>query len=242
MSPLNMANLRTHNRTKFRFEHQMAPPVIEWLRDDGLSIKCEFSVPWGVCDLVGVKLNQTRVRQRLRYRQNNSVGSPLRLLVLSKIPDQLSGKAITLNRLRQDCAGWLTNDLVENEVKRLIDLRFVTSPRRGQYQKLNGWAPLHLRIVAVELKLSRISEALVQASSNRAFATESYVALPFDLALRLTESRRLEGFTQTGVGLLAVSSNSCKCLLRCRRVNEHGDELLQAHCVERFWRTRENSP
>ena len=42
--------------------------------------------------------------------------------------------------------------------------------------------PLHDRIVAVEMKLSGIADALDQALQNKAFAEESYVAFPTDVA------------------------------------------------------------
>jgi hypothetical protein len=67
---------------------------------------------------------------------------------------------------------------LERDLRALIADRFVVVKKNGSFQKVNGWAPLHQRIVAVELKLRRISEALSQGLSNRTFATESYVALP----------------------------------------------------------------
>ena len=146
---------RRATQTAFRLENQMTPPVIGWLTAEGLTVKSEFSIPWGVCDLVGVKFSRSRVRLRLRYGQKHSVGPPLRLHILSKIPDHRTGRAITLVGLRRECLEYLPDELLERELSFLQHRKFITSPRRGQFQKLNGWAPLHLRIVAVELKLSR---------------------------------------------------------------------------------------
>jgi|SRR5882672_197949 len=232
---------RTATLDMFGLENQMAPSVVGWLKGQGLAVKREFSVPWGICDLVGVNLIAKKVRRRLSYGQKLPVGPPLRLHILSKIPDVDSGSSITQDRLRREFFGYLPDEILGIELKHLMRLKFVTSPRQGQFQKLNGWAPLHRRIVAVELKLSRISEALAQASSNRTFTTESYVALPFTLAYRLAKSGRADEFRSKGVGILAVSQNSCRRLLSSRYVKGVSDDVLQAHCVERFWRTRDRS-
>jgi hypothetical protein len=219
----------------------MAPSVVGWMRDQGLAVKREFLLPWGICDLVGVKLNPKQVRRRLSLGQRRAVGPPLRLHILSMIPDADTGLSITQDELRLELFGCLPNDQLEKELKHLAQLKFVTSPRQGHFQKQNGWAPLYRRIVAVELKLSRISEALAQASSNQTFTTESYVALPSALAHRVAKSVRADQFRKKGIGLLAVSQNSCRCLLSSSCAVGISDEVLQAHCVERFWRTRDMS-
>jgi len=232
---------RTATLDMFGLENQMAPSVVGWLQGQGLSVKQEFSVPWGICDLVGVKLNPRQVQKRLSYGQNRPVGPPLRLHILSKIPDMDSGLSITQKELQCELFGYLPNEILKTEIDHLVRLRFVTSPKQGQFQKLNGWAPLHRRIVAVELKLCRISEALAQASSNRTFTTESYVALPCALAHRVAKSGRADEFRRKGVGLLAVSQDSCRRVLSSNSIDGISDEILQAHCVERFWRTRGKS-
>ena len=236
-----MGRQKTTTLDIFRLENQMAPSVVRWMQNQGLVVKREFLVPWGICDLVGVKLNPKLVRKRLAYGQKRPVGPPLRLHILSKIPDIDSGVSITQNEIQCELFGYLPHEILKTEIDHLVRLRFVTSPRQGQFQKINGWAPLHKRIVAVELKLSRISEALGQASSNRTFTTESYVALPSAQAHRLAKSGRADEFRRKGIGLLAVSQNSCRRLLFSSYVTGIPDEVLQAHCVERFWRTRDRS-
>jgi hypothetical protein len=226
----------------FELENQMAPAVADWLRGQGFAVKQEFSLPWGICDLVGVKFNQKKVQKRISNGQMRAVGSSFRLHILSKIPDvDASGSSITLHELRRELAGSLPYDLLENEIAQLVRSKFVTSPARKRFQKVNGWAPLHTRIVAIELKLARTSEALAQARLNRAFSTESYVALPAPLAFRVVESRRAREFKDCGIGLLAVSRDVCARVLQSRLGSDSTDDVLQAHCVERFWRTRDKS-
>jgi hypothetical protein len=226
---------------RFELEFEMARPVEAWLLKRGLTVKREFQVPWGICDLVAVKLNQKKIQKRISNGQLRPIASPLRLYILSKIPDlDESDSSITLHELWQKSFAYLPREIIEDELARLIRSRFVTSPRRSRFQKINGWAPLHSQIVAVELKLSRISDVLAQASSNRAFATESYVALPAVLAKRIAEGPRADEFKLKGVGLLAVYKGTCRRLLQSNAAPEVSDEILQAHCVERFWRSRDS--
>ena len=218
----------------------MASSVIRWLRRTGLVVKPEFSLPWGICDLVGVKLDPDRVKRRLSYGQTQPIGPPIRLHILSRIPEADSGKSITLEKLRKELSDHLTPEILSTELELLVRGKFVTSPRRNAFQKANGWAPLHLKIVAVELKLTRVSEALTQAASNRAFATDSYVALPGKLALRLGTGGRADIFRRGGLGLLAVWRHACRELVRPSENKAVCSEVIQSHVVERFWRTRDS--
>ena len=222
----------------FRLEAEMAAPVIRWLRRGGLAVKAEFLLPWGVCDLVGVRLDAAKTKLRLSYGQTQSIGSITRLLILSRIPESESGKSITFQRLAKDLSPHFSSDDLLEQIDALVGGKFVIEPRRGFLQKVNGWAPLHSQIVAVELKLSRITEALSQATSNRAFATASYVALPTRRALQVTRSRKADIFTQRGIGLLAVSQHACRELISPKGSDVHSNEIIQSHVTERFWRTR----
>jgi hypothetical protein len=227
-------------KTRFNLETEMASPVIRWLRRRGLTVKSEFYLPWGVCDLVGVKFDPAKARRRLSWGQTRAIGPQIRLQILSRIPESDSGRSTTLRRLERDFSGQLSPERLSKELDRLKRDKFVTNPKRDYFQKRNGWAPLHQDIVAVELKLQRVSEALSQAASNRAFASKSYVALPAALALRLAQSRRADLFGQRGIGLLAVWQHKCQELIRPSHKEAACHDLNQSHVVERFWRTRDS--
>jgi hypothetical protein len=225
-------------KPEFQLEADMAIPVLEWLRRNELTVKQEFTLPWGICDVIGISLDRKRTELRLAHGQSQPIGTPRRLFLLSKIPDTHMGRSITRKRLRKELQEIMSANVFDRELDRLIRSRFVHCPKRGYLQSRNGWAPLHKRIVTVELKLSRISQAFMQAQSHLAFATESYVALPSHTARRVAESQLRRQFNETGVGILAVGSNSCVPILRSASAPFPQDRLLQAYCVERFWRTR----
>jgi hypothetical protein len=220
----------------------MAVPAARWLHLRGLIVKSEFLLPWGVCDLVAVKLSSEKTKQRLSYGQTRAIGSLFRLFILSKIPDSDTGRSIRVTTLRERMGGAFSPGVIEREVDALIHAKFVKSPRPGFVQKLNGWAPLHTKLVAVELKLDRVSEAVSQAVSNRQFATHSYVALPMKLARSLARSKRARMLVARGIGLLGVSPVACRELIKPSPAIGLHDELIQMHVVERFWRTRDSSP
>jgi hypothetical protein len=219
----------------------MAPPIRRWLRQQGLHFKQEFLVPWGVCDFVGLSFNPQNVEKRLALRQLQPIGPLHRLQILALIPDQESGGEISDRELKMRLEGCAHDGAFESELRSLLARRFIIQTKTGSFQKLNGWIPLHNRLVAVELKLSRISEGIAQAICHLGFANESYLALPAQLAEKIVESPRVYQFHQKGVGILAVTRKGCRLVLRPSRVHALSDANLQMHCVERFWRTRDSS-
>jgi AraC-like DNA-binding protein len=225
----------------FEFEHEMGPSIRLWLEKQNLLVKQEFLLPWGVCDFVGLSFNSRNVQKRIKLRQLQPIGPLHRLQLLSRIPEQESGRTISDRRLRREFQQCAPDFVFETELRNLLAGHFVVRTKRGSFQKLNGWAPLHRRLVAVELKLSRISEAITQAACHLGFATESYVALPAQLANKLTSSSRVRQFKEKGIGILAVTEKGCRLSLRPSGTDIRPDFNLQMHCTERFWRTRDSS-
>jgi len=222
----------------FQLEREMAAPGREWLKRQGLLIKEEFSTPWGICDLVGVSFSQERVRQRLNLGQRGPIGPPLRIALLNRIPDAQTGETISIGQLESEFRDWVVPSAIQGELGHLIDSGFVISVRPDCLQKRNGWVPLHSRIVSLELKLSRVEEALNQAWSHLRFATHSYVGFPRELAIRVAKSRRRRDFLGAGIGIVAVGPIRCEVLVPSRnRSSDERDAVLQMHCVERFWRS-----
>jgi hypothetical protein len=225
----------------FASEHEMALPVLNWLRRECLLTKSEFALPWGICDVVGLSFNASQLVKRLSFGQRGAIGPLRRVQLLMQIPERESGKGISLHRLGQLCGNDFDKPTIEEEVQKLISGRFVVQSHNGHLQKLNGWAPLQDRIVAIELKLSRISEVLSQARCHRTFATESYIAMPSEIAVRIAAGARSSQFRSAGVGIVSVMRSTCRVILPCFDRGCDINQALQMHCVERFWRTRDSS-
>ena len=226
---------------EIRRESDMLEPAKHWLQSLGLMTKTEFTTPWGVCDLVGCSLNRQKVADRLALRQRSVIGPPLRIAVLARIPDRETGRTVTLKKLQRDHAGLVNAETIATEVGRLVSARFVEVTPRGSFQRVNGWLPLHDQLLTVELKLSRVREALSQAFANRDLTSESYAAFPLAVAGRVVNSRQIGQFEDSGVGVLGVIPSSCEVLLEPRSTGHHPDLVAQTHCVERFWNTYSKS-
>lgn len=216
----------------FQLETEMLEPAVRWLEAEGLRTKTEFITPWGICDLLGVALNQENAELRLSRGQRKPLARPARIALLNHIPEETF---ITLPRLERELAPWLSPHDLREELQRLQAWHYLATPRRNSFQKLNGWAPLHDRIVALELKLSRIEEALAQATANLKLTPESYVGLPSPTARRILEGPRRTEFRKLGVGLLSINHGRCEVLIPPAAPRETVDPVFEAYCVERFW-------
>jgi|SRR6185369_12245443 len=224
----------------FKCETNMVRPVIHWMESLDLTVKSEFITPWGICDLVGLSFNQRNVAHRLRLGQTEPIGSVTRAALLLKIPDIETHESITVRRLVRDCAPAISEESVREHTRRLLEDGFVSCPSGDRLQRLNGWMPLHKRLIAVELKLSRVEEAMRQARNNLIFADKSYVGLPKDLAVRVAQKKtRWSSFLDAGVGILAVATRECSIVMPSRRRSSAAgpDPILRFYCAEKFWRT-----
>src|SRR5579862_6131153 len=220
---------------EFTLENQMTEPARQWLASQGLTVRAESPVPWGLCDRIGCEPNKIHVARRLHQRQFQIVGSHMRVLLLSMIPDDAAARGITLRQIRKRIGDAAADDAIERDLRELVRRRFVEITPSGAYKSRNGWKPLHRRLVAVELKIGRVPDALAQAQRNLGFADESYVGLPMSLAERMAANTRRLRFTDIGVGLLGVSAERCRVLIRPEPNEAILDRLLQTRVVERFW-------
>jgi hypothetical protein len=216
----------------FERESEMAEPVRRWMSGAGLAVRAEFVTPWGICDLVGLQLRREYALRRIALRQTRPVGSLRRAALLLAIPDAESEKAISLAKLARVC-GSGTVDEISGDVTRLLADRFIVQSRNG-FQRI--WSPIYDRLVAIELKLDRVEEALRQARKNLLFVEESFVALPAITANRvLKNAQRSRAFFDCGIGLLSVGPTSCNVLIESKNSNRSIDEAVRLYSGEKFW-------
>ena len=214
----------------------MFKPAEAWLKSKGLMVKREFPTPWGICDLVGCSFNKRNVTKRLRLGQKKPIGSHFRTMLLSHIPDENESKPIESSHLVGIFSEFFNKERIIYELNRLERDKFVQRTSSGSIYKLNGWMPLHRKIITLELKLSRIQDVLNQAISHLEFADESYVGLPMETARRIVKSDTVTLFIQNGIGIVGLCSKSYKVFRSPGNNRAKTDRVLQAHCAERFWR------
>ncbi len=222
---------------EFNYEHEMVESAAAWLRKQEMMIKPEYPTPWGICDLVGCRLEPERVAKRLAHGQRKSIGPRFRIGILGQIPDvyDKQSKSISLNQLIKLFDGYSEQELLK-ELDSLRKNKFVIpGKRKNTFQQKNGWKPLQRRLIAIELKLSRIEEVYFQASNNRVFADDSYVGLPLERAVRLSEGPRVRQFQESGIGILGLTPQECRVVLEPGQTDKI-DNVVQMHVVEQFWR------
>lgn len=208
------------------------------MEQSGLVVKSEFATPWGICDLAGLQFDESNVLRRLELKQTKAVSSITRAAVFLALPNAESRTSISFDSLVTSCEGFPA-DLLQMEINRLVSDRFVVRCSLGRLQKAGDWYPIHRRLIAVELKLNRIDEVLIQALNNLEFATESYAALPAEIAERTVRKReRWQRFFDEGVGLLRVTQRTCKVLVPSTRTSSGVSAALNCYCAEKFWKTR----
>lgn len=220
---------------EFSLESEMTPVVKRWMLAHGLQVQTEYASPSGICDLVGVQLSSKGMAVRRQLNQVKPIRSVERLEILERIPSETSGRSLEMDSLRRVLPyHWRTEDF-QRHLAWLSKWGYVTWQANGSVAKKSGWTPLAEEIVAVELKLRRITEALHQAYLRRSFATKAYVGLPENLAYVVAESKRAEDFAARGIGLLAVSRTQVKAVIPAEPFAEMQDPILLALCAERFW-------
>ena len=217
----------------FRYENEMLPSVITWLSERVTDVKCEFQTPWGYCDIVGCVLDARRVLKRQALLKRRTIGSISRVSVLWEIPEVGSSEPISAEALLRKFEPFLHRERLDEEVETLVSRGFATRDSSGNIWRESGWFPLQRSVIAVELKLNRVTEVIEQASANLAFADESYIATPMLVARRILRHRRQE-LQDEGIGLIGVERTEAMTLLRSEP-SSNPDPVVQTHCVERFW-------
>lgn len=216
----------------------MRPAVQAWLLSEGHLVRHEFQTDSGICDLVGCTIDPAKAQHRLELGQVRPLGNNLRVSIWCRMPEAGCRKSIKVEELVESFGGHIAKRTIQEQVDRLLRAGFVRMSRSGGLQKLNGWEPLQIELVAVEMKLQKVTEALAQAERYSLFADSSYVALPAPTAGRAL-SRCEDSFESAGIGVLAVEPDGVAVLKRAHRIEDTtmAGRIARVHAVERFWPT-----
>lgn len=222
------------NTPMFRLESDMTPIASQWMSDQGADPRLEFGTPWGICDIVGAAFDEDRVNERVRLRQRTTLGSARLIRLLHQVPEVSS---ISYDELMGLASVAFDAEEFRASIERFLKRRLIKRSAPGMLTRVNGWDPIG-RVIAVELKLHRVSEVIEQARRNRSIADQSYAGLPEDIACRIAEGRQAIKFRSAGVGLLSVGRDGCEVLIPPSTNLSQLDRAGHTHCLERFWRSR----
>jgi len=155
---------------KFSLESDMTFPARNWLEFAGFTTKDEFRTPWGVCDLVGVKLSKRYIESRLTLGQSRPVGNAKRVALLECIP---SGRDISARELARRTSHLLSVEELPSELKQLQADHFVKRTERDWYSRLIPASTESNLILAVEIKLGKVEEALLSLAKTPSAGAKS---------------------------------------------------------------------
>jgi hypothetical protein len=230
-----MARLRGLKNHGFSREADMLDTVLLWLARQGLHAKTEFVTPWGVCDVVATAFPSRKLNKRLRLGQTEAIGPTIRIELLYAIPSASYGRSISLNYLQEQLQ--TAADDLRPHLVALVDRGFVRETRPNRFQQVDAWALVSPQVVAIELKLDRVEEALDQAVQNQGIAHQSFIAVPHAVGQRILLGSTAETVARLGIGVLGVAETGCSVLRRPSKDQSKVNPVLARHCVERFWRS-----
>lgn len=198
----------------FDLESQMTPVVIDWLKSEGLTVEKEVATIGGCCDLVGVKFDSQNVAIRTEHKQRQPIATMMQAGVYMALPDKANcNRGMRLATLeKRFCSVLDQRDEIECAVNYLLRTNHAEKTATGSLVRRNGWWPVLGRLIAVELKLTKIGCVIDQASAKTIIAPESYAALPADIVDGL-RGRSLDRMSELGIGLLAVDATSCRVVI-----------------------------
>jgi hypothetical protein len=109
------------------------------------------------------------------------------------------------------------------------------------YCDIAAYHPVRAELIAIELKLSKFKEVFLQAELNKSFANKSYVGMPFDRAYQLLANyNKYKLFHESGIGIIAVSIDTCKIILEAIPAQEITEKNVEI--TKRFVRYGNNLP
>lgn len=214
-------------------EAHLAGAVLCWLGGQGMEQMEEFVTPWGVADVLGIRFNIDRVRARIAAGHLDPVGDAHAMHLLLSLPT--GGRPKRLSDVARKFEPLLGAVLFERAVRNLMRKRFVVQEGASLVRRTD-WMPYHEQLVAVELKLRRVDEALAQARRHKAITAESYVGMPAVIAERVAFTERRADFEAAGVGLLSVQDDICKVLISPDSSTKTVIEAQALCAAEACWR------
>ncbi len=206
----------------FKYERDMTEPARAWLHEQTRFTMIEYATPWGICDLVGCSFDSIAAMYRKRDRQ----ATPL-------TPSTTLRK---LWRLHVAGSGGLPNANASDTYDALWKKRMVSVDALDCARSKVRWLPLHNRLIALELKISRVSEVLRQAEGNLEMAGESWIGLPLSLAEKVVANDGYVKFGSQGIGVLGVTPSGCQVVLKARPQKPKLKHVTEMIVVEAFWR------
>lgn len=213
----------------------MLYPVEQWLLQRNYVTKVEIQMPWGICDLVGVKPNLEKALIRQRETGRRTVGDFANAWILVRLPSEASRQSISLDDLKRESEWTLSSQQLDESLEDLLSRGLIAKNSSGNFRKRSSWLPYHDAVVTVELKLSRVGDVISQATRHKSITERSYIALPSDKAGRILEGSKKVELERAGIGLFSTDGTSCVELISPRQSQFESNSPFEILVADRFW-------
>ncbi|KJD42532.1 hypothetical protein [Paenibacillus terrae] len=185
-------------------EHDMIPIIEKFFQTMGYFTFTEVAVGGaghGIADVVAVKINPDKVKQRILNNQFTSIKSEVLVELLKFISEEENGTSITkLESKFSYSRAYLKRELIN----KLLEGNYVVEVNKNVYKKINHIVPLASEVIAIEAKMESWIAATQQARRYQTYANKVYVALLCDFVHRVDQER----LKKNNVGLISVDVKS----------------------------------
>lgn len=196
-------------------EADMIPIIESFFHKQGYFTFTEVSVGGaghGIADVVAVKLNPDKIRQRILNNQHTSIKTEALVQLLKYIREEEEGTALSTLEKR---FSYSRAHLKRNLLNELIEGNYVIETDGKRYRKINHIVPLASEVIAIEAKKESWIAATQQARRYQSYANRVYVALLEEFTHRV-DSERLKNHN---IGLISINveKDNAKILWKSRR-------------------------
>ena len=209
-----------------RYESEMIQPLMSFLIDDFYldAVEKEFSVGYGIADVVGIKCNRKKLKSRFESGLKEPVVNIRELSLLNALPENKSSTAETLAKQ----VGLSISYVKKILLKSLIQKGYVEKQQR-KYILIKDISYFTDLVVSIEAKLTKWRDALGQAKRYQHFSNLVFVALPRNTVKNINR----ELFRKNNIGVLSVTDDSVSIELKPQRMKPK-TMTMYLYCNEFF--------
>lgn len=188
-------------------EEDMIPVIEKYFQLLGYQTFTEVSVSiagHGIADVVAVKLNPSKIAQRIENGQFSTIKTQRYFELLYIISEDFKG-----TDLKEIIGAYsYSREYLIKLLRKLEEDRYIVELEKNRYRKINNIIPLASEVVAIEAKLENWQAGIKQARRYQLFANRVYLALQDSYCHRPD----LHRFEKNNIGLLSVALGEEKVL------------------------------
>ena len=209
-------------------EKNMTPYFENWLDIEGYHVRKEVATREGICDLVGCKFDESKVKIRKDLSLYPHMTSEMQIAAWFAYMGQ------------KNYAYFVEPELLKKEHQKLSKKGFIAKDSDEPKSK-NKWFPLVKQIVSIELKLKNFGDAFAQAIRYSYHSNLTFIGMPLEVCKKLNDCK-MALLKEHGIGLLAFDMDSEEVIQKIKPKHkalnsiEESSRITHARIAELFWK------